>query len=197
MPPSVRVGSRHPGTPPRAAILGVRAVGPLLALATCLSASHLGAARPTPQEPAFGIRVAVVDVEPQQPAFGTRFDLHLTLRVGPGLVLSLPDSLRSSSAVAGIGPPRERREAPAPGDSVDVSVTYSAIAFAEGPVDLPTLEIGLQPIGVIQEIDLGPASIASFVWTGGVDEVPERARPKMSSAGAGACGTSWSLRCSW
>jgi len=160
---------------------------PLLALALLLSPPHLAALPVRLQEPAVGVRVASVGVEPEQPEFGGRFDLRLTFRVGPGLVLVLPDSLLPSEAVAGAGPPQGRTESPALGDSTDVSVTYSAIALAAGGADLPSLEVELQPFGIIQELDLGQVSIEPFAWPGGVDEVPQ-ARPAKDVVGG-----SWSV----
>jgi hypothetical protein len=70
---------------------------------------------------------------------------------------------------------------------VDVSVTYSAIALGEGQVDLPEMAIELQPLGVVQELDLGSVSIQPFVWPGGVDEIPQ-ARPQRD-----VMGESWSV----
>jgi hypothetical protein len=139
------------------------------------------------QDGGVGVRVASVEVDPVRPDFGARFDVHLTLRVAPGFVLVLPDSLLPSDAVSGVGFPEGRSEAPAAGDSVDVSVTYPAIALDAGLVDLPALEIELQPLGITQELDLGAVSIASFVWPGGVDEIPQ-ARPARDVIGG-----SWSV----
>jgi hypothetical protein len=49
------------------------------------------------------------------------------------------------------------------------------------------MAIELQPLGAVRELDLGPVSIAAFVWPGGVDEIPQ-ARPPRDVIGG-----SWSV----
>ena len=136
------------------------------------------------QAPGAEVRLVGFTAEPREPEFGAVFDLRLNLRMAPGAVVFLPDTLNpaSASVSAGAG---EWSEADGPSDSVDVSARYPVMAFLNGRVELPSLEVwtrsavegeeaGPRPVAEIP--DQGPASAdllrSVVVPTGAIQVVP-------------------------
>jgi hypothetical protein len=102
-------------------------------------------------------RLVAFTVDPQTPEFGEVFDLQLTIRIAPGVVAFLPDTLVSATASvsAGLG---EWSEIAGPGDSVDVRASYPVMGFLNGRVDLPSLELWIRRVTDPEMSGLRPAS---------------------------------------
>ena len=90
------------------------------------------------------VRLVEVHTEPAVPPFGEAFNLHFTLRLEPGRMAFLPDTLVMADAVQSLGP-GSWHEVQAPGDSVEIRATYPVIGFREGRVGLPWLEVWVRP----------------------------------------------------
>jgi hypothetical protein len=91
-----------------------------------------------------GARLVEVRAEPKQPSFGEKFDLHVTLRLRPGVVAFLPDTLLPTQSVQSVVGKAAWTEARVSGDSVEVRATYPLIGFRAGPVELPRIELWLR-----------------------------------------------------
>ncbi len=156
----------------------------VVALGSALCTTWIVPPEALPQAPGADIRLVGFTVEPREPEFGAVFDLRLNLRMAPGAVVFLPDTLNpaSASVSAGAG---EWSDAEGPSDSVDVSARYPVMAFLDGRVELPVLEVwtrsavegeeaGPRPVAEIP--DQGPASAdllrSVVVPTGAVQVVP-------------------------
>ena len=115
----------------------------LLAAALVAVAAHglPGQSQDSPSE----ARLVAFTVDPQTPEFGEVFDLRLTVRIAPGVITFLPDTLipAPASVSAGSG---EWSEIAGPGDSVDVRASYPVMGFLNGRVDLPSLELWIRPV---------------------------------------------------
>jgi hypothetical protein len=92
-------------------------------------------------------RLVGFTVEPEAPEFGEVFDLRVTVRIGPGVVAFLPDTLVSgdASVSAGTG---DWSETSGPADSVDIRMRYPVMGFLSGPVELPWLDLWTRPAAV-------------------------------------------------
>ena len=136
------------------------------------------------QDPTADIRLVGFISEPREPEFGAVFDLRLNLRVAPGVVVFLPDTLNPAPASVSAGP-GEWAAVAGPSDSVDVSARYPVMGFLNGRVELPSLEVwtrnavegeeaGVRSVSAIA--DQGPASadlLRSVVLpTGAIQVVP-------------------------
>lgn len=136
------------------------------------------------QDPTADIRLVGFISEPREPEFGAVFDLRLNLRVAPGVVVFLPDTLNPAPASVSAGP-GEWAVAVGPSDSVDVTARYPIMAFLNGRVELPLLEVwtrsavegeepGARSVSAIP--DQGPASAdllrSVVVSTGAIQVVP-------------------------
>lgn len=91
-------------------------------------------------------RLVGFTVEPEAPELGQVFDLRITVRIGPGVVAFLPDTLvpGNASVSAGTG---DWSETAGPADSVDIHGSYPVMGFLSGAVDLPSLELWTGPAG--------------------------------------------------
>ena len=91
-------------------------------------------------------RLVGFTVEPEAPELGQVFDLRITVRIGPGVVAFLPDTLvpGNASVSAGTG---DWSETAGPADSVDIHARYPVMGFLSGAVDLPSLELWTGPAG--------------------------------------------------
>ena len=89
-------------------------------------------------------RLVAFTVEPQAPEFAEVFDLQVTVRIAPGIVAFLPDTLVPSGASVSAGS-GGWTETAGPGDSVDVRATYPVMGFLNGRVELPSLELWTRP----------------------------------------------------
>ncbi len=96
------------------------------------------------QDPVPPARLVGFTIEPQAPEFGQVFQLGLTVRLAPGVVVFLPDTLVAQrvSASAGIG---EWSTTTGPADSIDVLASYPVMGLLNGDVELPSLEIWIRP----------------------------------------------------
>ena len=136
------------------------------------------------QDPAADIRLVGFIAEPREPEFGAVFDLRLNLRVAPGVVVFLPDTLNPAPASVSAGP-GEWMAVGGASDSVDISARYPIMAFLNGRVVLPSLEVwtrsavegeeaGARSVSAIP--DQGPASAdllqSVVVPTGAVQVAP-------------------------
>ncbi len=114
------------------------------------------------QGPPIEARLVAFTVDPQSPEFGEVFDLQLTIRIAPGVIAFLPDTLVSATASVSAGP-GDWSEIAGPGDSVDVRANYPVMGFLNGRVDLPSLELWIRQVtdpemsGVRPASDLGDA----------------------------------------
>lgn len=88
-------------------------------------------------------RLVEVRVEPEAPHLGQAFDLNVTLRLRPGVMAIFPDTLPPNDGVYSVGP-GSWREAPAPGDSVEIRASYPVISFQEGLIELPRIELWIR-----------------------------------------------------
>ena len=93
------------------------------------------------------VRLVGFAIEPAGPELGEVFDLRITVRIGPGVVAFLPDTLSpgDASVSAGSG---EWSETSGPADSVDIRASYPVMGFLSGPVDLPRMELWTRPARV-------------------------------------------------
>ena len=91
-------------------------------------------------------RLVGFTMEPESPKFGQAFDLRITVRIGPGVVAFLPDTLvpGDASVSAGSG---DWSETSGPADSVDIRASYPVMGFLSGAVELPSLELWTRPAG--------------------------------------------------
>ena len=105
-----------------------------------LGAIAVGGARAQSPEAPSGARLVAFTMEPGAPEFAEVFELRLTVRVAPGIVAFLPDTLlpARASVSAGLG---SWTESAGPADSVDLRATYPVMAFLNGGVELPSLEL--------------------------------------------------------
>jgi hypothetical protein len=125
-----------------------------------------GQARGFPPE----VRLITAQAEPEQPAFGEPFDLHVTLRVRPGLTVAVSDTLHEAPDVASLGAGVSTQRAAA-GDSLEIQATYRLIAFQHGRVALPSMELTLQPAGASPSTAAAAAQTRT-VFLGGVEVPP-------------------------
>ena len=109
------------------------------------------------QEPPPDARLVAFTLDPQAPEFGQVFQLELTVRIAPGLVTFVPDTLlpAAASVSARSG---DWSETPGPADSIDVRARYPVMGFLNGRVDLPSLELLTRP--VLDDEASGPRSVS-------------------------------------
>ncbi len=91
-------------------------------------------------------RLVEVSRHPEAPAFGEVFELSLTLRLAPGFVAFVPDTLVPTAAAASAAPGEWRTE-PAPGDSTDIVARYPVVGYREALIEYPWIELGFGPAG--------------------------------------------------
>jgi len=120
-------------------------------------ASGLGAA-PALAQRAPARLVAFLN-EPREPELGEVFRLDLQVRVAPGLVVLVPDTLLPASDAVSAGAGSWTVE-PADADSVDVRATYPVMGLKNGGVELPTLELWIREATAGEEA--GPRELASL-----------------------------------
>jgi hypothetical protein len=89
------------------------------------------------------LRVVEVHTVPEEPGFGEEFDVRLTLRTGPGILILMPDTLIDSEAVASVGI-GSWTAISAPADSTDIVASFPVIGFRAGPLLLPAFEVLLR-----------------------------------------------------
>ena len=102
-------------------------------------------------------RLVGFTVEPEGPEFGQVFDLRITLRIGPGVVAFLPDTLVAGDASASAGS-GDWSETSGPADSVDIQASYPVMGFLSGVVELPSLALWTRPAGPGEVGGARPAS---------------------------------------
>ena len=115
----------------------------ILFLALHATVATGGARAQSPNLPS-DVRLVGFTVEPEAPEFGEVFDLRITVRIRPGVVAFLPDTLvpGDASFSAGSG---DWSETFGPADSVDIQTSYPVMGFLSGPVELPWLELWTRP----------------------------------------------------
>lgn len=111
-------------------------------LLSAVASLPLHARAQAPDGPA-DLRLVDWATEPERPAFGEPFDLRVTVRVGPGTVVFLPDTLPPAEAAQSAGP-GAWQAARTTGDSVEVTARYPVIGYVEGRMDLPEIELWLR-----------------------------------------------------
>jgi hypothetical protein len=119
----------------------MRGLFPLLALWGILGPGLPAAAQEV--EPA--TRLVGFTIDPQEPEFAEVIDLQVTIRVPPGSIVFVPDTLvpGDASVSAGSG---EWATVPGPADSVDVRANYPIMGFLNGTVELPEVELWARPV---------------------------------------------------
>ena len=124
---------------------------------TLLATTAAGGALAQSQDLSFEARLVAFTVEPRAPEFGEVFDLRITVRIGPGVVALLPDTLvpADASVSAGSG---DWSVTSGPADSVDIRARYPVMGFLNGRVELPSLELWTRPAGVGEVGGARPAS---------------------------------------
>ena len=115
----------------------------ILFLAT-FEAAAVGGAQAQSRDLPSDVRLVGFTVEPTGPELGEVFDLRITVRIGPGVVAFLPDTLvpGDASVSAGTG---DWSESAGPADSVDIQGSYPVMGFLSGAVELPSLELWTRP----------------------------------------------------
>lgn len=90
------------------------------------------------------VRLVGFTIDPQEPEFAEVIDLQVTIRVPPGSIVFVPDTLvpGGASVSAGSG---EWATVPGPADSVDVRANYPIMGFLNGAVELPEVELWIRP----------------------------------------------------
>lgn len=105
-----------------------------------IGAIAVGGARAQSPDAPSGARLVAFTMEPREPEFAEVFELRLTVRVAPGIIVFLPDTLLPARASVSAGP-GSWTESAGPADSVDLRATYPVTAFLNGAVELPSLEL--------------------------------------------------------
>jgi hypothetical protein len=105
------------------------------------------------------VRLVGFTVTPQEPEFGEVFSLRLTLRMPPGVVAFVPDTLVPAAASVSAGP-GSWAVAPGPADSTDVQADYPVMGFLNGRVDLPQVELWTRP--AVAAESAGPRSLSEL-----------------------------------
>ena len=130
-----------------------------------------GVTAQAPQASAEGpppVRLVAFTNEPREPELGEIFALDLQVRLAPGIVAFLPDTLVPAPDASSAGP-GTWEVGLAPADSIDVRATYPVIGLDPGGVELPSLEIWTRPAGAGEEA--GPRALASLGDVDGEDAV--------------------------
>ena len=128
----------------------------ILFLALHATVATGGARAQSPDLPS-DVRLVGFTVEPEGPEFGQVFDLRVTVRIGPGLIAFLPDTLVAGDASASAGS-GDWSETSGPADSVDIQASYPVMGFLSGVVELPSLELWTRPAGPGEVGGARPAS---------------------------------------
>jgi hypothetical protein len=111
------------------------------------------------------LRLVAFTNEPREPEFGRVFELYLSLRLAPGFVTFLPDTLIPDEHAFSAGP-GSWTAAPGPADSVDVQATYPVMGLLNGGVQLPWLEVWSRRAAAGEQPGPRPASeLAAAVET--------------------------------
>ena len=82
--------------------------------------------------------------EPREPEFGEVFQLDIQVRVAPGVVAFLSDTLAEAENSFSAGPGTWTLTV-GPADSVDVRAAYPVMGLLPGAVDLPLVELWTRP----------------------------------------------------
>lgn len=131
-------------------------VAAVLVAGTAGALSAQAAPRPASPPP---VRLVAFTNEPREPELGEIFELNLQVRIAPGVVAFLPDTLVPAPDASSAGTGRWELGL-APGDSIDVRATYPVIGLDPGGVELPTLEVWTRPAAAGEEA--GPRALASL-----------------------------------
>ncbi len=105
------------------------------------------------------VRLVAFTNEPREPEIGEVFALNVTLRIAPGVVAFLPDTLLPARDAVSAGSGRWELGI-APGDSVDVRATYPVLGLDPGGAQLPSLEVWTRPVAPGEQP--GPRALASL-----------------------------------
>lgn len=89
-------------------------------------------------------RVIAFINEPREPEFGEVFELEVQVRITPGLVAFLSDTMVDAASSVGAGPGTWTTTV-GPGDSLDIRATYPVMGFLPGGVELPFVEVWTRP----------------------------------------------------
>lgn len=100
------------------------------------------------QQGVSGVRMIRAWTEPASPGFGEPAVVKVELRIAPGVMVFLPDTLNAAAEMASIGTGEWEAKGEA-GDTLSVLATYPIIGFRKGIQELPELEIaaGTVPAG--------------------------------------------------
>jgi len=156
----------------------------VLALVALLSAAWqptLQAQAPSAQ--AGSARVVAFTPPSPEPEFGEIFDLELRVRVAPGVVAFLADTMAEAANSVSAGPGSWTVE-PGPADSLDVHASYPIMGLLPGAVELPLVELWTRPaaegespgVRAVHETDPATLSAPEFehalLYLGGVFIMP-------------------------
>jgi len=100
----------------------------------------------TPSAQAGSARVVAFTNEPREPEFGEVFQLNIQVRVAPGVVAFLSDTLAEAANSVSGGTGTWTVE-PGPADSLDVRTSYPVMGLLPGGVELPLVEMWTRPAG--------------------------------------------------
>ena len=95
--------------------------------------------------------------EPREPELGEVFQLEVQVRVSPGLVAFLSDTMVDASSAASAGAATWSVTA-GPGDSLDIRATYPVMGFVPGGVELPFVEVWTRPVRPGEAPEVRPSS---------------------------------------
>lgn len=172
-------------------------------LAVLAVASLTGSAVTQEPTPDSGVRLVSMQAVPDSPGFGEAFDVRLTLRIAPGTLAFLPDSLLPTEVAESAGR-GQWTSSPAAGDSLEVVAVYPTVGYREGLLDLPQLELwtrrGDGPARVAAAAGAGPLPLEErrLVPLGAIT-IPELAAMSDSAAlrvprpPADVAGGEWSI----
>jgi len=102
-------------------------------------------------------RLVAFTNEPREPEFGEVFQLNVQVRVAPGVVAFLSDTLAEAANSVSAGPGTWTIE-PGPGDSVDVRASYPVMGLLPGGVELPLIELWTRPASASETAGVRAAS---------------------------------------
>ena len=109
-------------------------------------------------------RLVAFTNEPREPEFGEVFQLNVQVRVAPGVVAFLSDTLAEAANSVSAGPGTWTVE-PGPADSIDIRGSYPVMGLLPGGVELPLVELWTRP-----------ASAAETAGVRAANELPEAVR---------------------
>lgn len=102
-------------------------------------------------------RIVAFTNEPREPELGEVFELEVQLRVAPGVVAFLSDTMTDAASAVSAGAGSWTVTA-GPGDSLDVRATYPVMGFLPGGVELPFVEMWTRSVQSGEDAGVRPST---------------------------------------